>query len=249
MESLPLAPRCTETAGPPCARLFDNPEDVLADRLKWPTHICPAVAYASTRRWAQDRTLRVCGDPLPLEVAEWVESYPLPVGRFSMPGTLPEALAALPGFGSAALILVPGLPFVEAVGFGIVDNHPLVSIESNGAFDMAPVSMQFAITGWTDRADAFRDHAAKWWGQFAGKAITGRPFGSTMHTIDDYERLFMLVSVELGRPPTSLDEFVGHAPAFASLAKDTIKRNLRKWGTSWGAFRCEQANAFRLCRR
>lgn len=242
MASLLLTPRCTKVDGPACHRLLDDPEGVMAERGLWPDHICPDVAIASTLVWARDRAQRHYGSDLPSVVADWMQSYPLPVGRWSLPNGVPALLAPLPGEGKAAIILTPRMPFMEADAFGIVDDHPIVREESGGAFDMVPVAMQFMIAGWSDRADAFRDRAGKWWDTMAAKPITGRPRGSTTHTMSDYVRIFALVSARLGRPPTSLDEFIQQAPPAEQLAKDTVKRNLKAAGMTWGTFRRQQAN-------
>lgn len=206
MDSLPLTPRCTESSGPPCDRLFADPVTGLADRNRWPTHICPFVAYASTLIWAGERARSLYGDDVPGAVVAWIGTYPLPVGRWSLPAGVPEGLAPLPGEGKAAIVLAPRMPFMEAHGFGIVDDHPLVAAAFNGDHDLLPVAMQFMIAGWSGEADTFRDQAARWWSTMSGIPVTGRPPGSTRHTIDDYKRIFALVSARLGRPPASLDE-------------------------------------------
>jgi len=189
--------------------------------------------------WARDRAQRLYGSDLPSAVADWMQSYPLPVGRWSLPAGVPALLAPLPGQGKAAIILTPALPFMETHAFGIVDDHPLVSEETGGAFDVMPVAMQFCLAGWSGEADTCRNQAARWWDTMSGIPVTGRPPGSTRHTIDDYARFFIAASASLGRPPRSLDEFVQQAPE--PLARDTVRRNLKDWGTSWRSFREEHA--------
>jgi len=218
-----------------------DPAGVLSGRTQWPTHICPGVAYASTLAWAEDRAQRLYGSDLPSAVADWMQSYPLPVGRWSLPAGVPALLAPLPGYGKAAIILMPSIPFTEARAFGIVDDHPFVSEETGGAFDLMPKPMQFLIAGWSGQADTFRNQAARWWDTMGRISVTGRPPGSTRHSMNDYKRFFSEVSDALGRPPRSLDEFVAQASASAQLSRDTVKRNLNDWGTSWGSFREEHA--------
>lgn len=171
------APRCVHRPGLTCDRLLDDPLATLADPKKWPTHLCPEVAYASNVQWAEERAQRLYGHDVPAEVADWITMYPLPVGRWSLPAGVPEVLAVLPGYGKAAVMPAPAIPYVEAIAFGIVDDHPLVSIELDGEARFVPVSMQFAISGWADWADTFRDRAARWWDLMAGETITGRPQG------------------------------------------------------------------------
>lgn len=74
---------------------------------------------------------------------------------------------------------------------------------------------------------------------FCERATVGRPWGVTVHTYEDYVDAFRDTTNELGRPPKSLEEFVTRA----ELSPDTLKRNLRRWGTTWSAFRREHITA------
>jgi hypothetical protein len=70
---------------------------------------------------------------------------------------------------------------------------------------------------------------------FYERATPGRPRGSTVLTYDDYERLFQEVSTKLGRPPSSLREFVREMEP--GVSEDTVKRNMKQYQTTWGQFR------------
>jgi hypothetical protein len=74
---------------------------------------------------------------------------------------------------------------------------------------------------------------------FYEQATIGRPRGATVHTYGDYAQAFQIVTAALGRPPKSLEEFVN----LTDLKADTIKRNFRRWGIKWSAFRREQSAA------
>lgn len=74
---------------------------------------------------------------------------------------------------------------------------------------------------------------------FYEQATVGRPRGTTMHTYSDYAQAFQFVTAELGRPPKSLEEFVN----LTDLKADTLKRNFKRWGMTWSAFRREQSPA------
>lgn len=69
------------------------------------------------------------------------------------------------------------------------------------------------------------------------RQAAGRPRGTTDHTMADYEAAFRDATATLGRPPRSVEEFRDAT----GLSSDTVKRNLRRWGTTWGTFRRAQA--------
>ncbi len=234
MASLPTPPTCTHPSGPPCDRIIEDPETVLADRSQWPTHVCPGVAHASTVRWAQEHARRFYGCELPSAVADWTGMYPLPVGCGVMPPGVPEGLAPLPGFVRTGMILAPTIPFEDVRLFGPVEWAPMIP---GGELAWIPWDLQVVIAGWDgERAATVTDQARRWWATLAALATPGRPKGSTLHTIDDYRRMFLEVTNRLGKPPTSLDQFV----SACGLSGDTVKRNLNAAGTTWGAFRKAQ---------
>jgi len=211
-----------EQTGPPCDRLLEDPEAVLADRNKWPDHICSEVARASTKRWALNHARQVIGGELPTEVLEWAQIYPLPVGawsephivyeptpllagRLSRPGIAGGALVVLPTVEKAALILTFNIRLVDVAAFGIVDDHPTVLEVSRGAFSLMPVTMQFTVSGWRDeRVDAVCKHASRWWEWLSGGKITGRPEGRS-RSIDDVMAAFQVIWDDTGRQPTKRD--------------------------------------------
>jgi hypothetical protein len=67
----------------------------------------------------------------------------------------------------------------------------------------------------------------------------GRPRGTTDYSYEDYAQSFSDVTRSLGRPPKSLDEFVENS----NLSRDTIKRDMKRWGITWRKFRDNQSAA------
>lgn len=191
MRSVVSPPRCHEASGPPCDALVHDPETVFGDPDQWPEHFCcDAVARQSTRQWAARKARGLYGDQLPPEVRAWIHTWPLPVGAWSLPDDVPEALAVLPGYGLAALILEPAIPFVTVAAFGLVSHA-----------DGFPVDMQFTTVGWNDdRADTFRARAAKWWN---GENSTGAPHGPTFTRMDAMDA-YLAYHEKMGVYPTQL---------------------------------------------
>lgn len=65
--------------GPPCTGLLDDPEYVLADRRRWPSHICYDTLRWSTEVWARDTKINVY--PSDDAIGQWQGAWPLPIGR------------------------------------------------------------------------------------------------------------------------------------------------------------------------
>jgi hypothetical protein len=96
------------------------------------------------------------------------------------------------------------------------------------------------IDGWslTRHADLMRLLEAG--AIFYERATLGRPRGSTVHIYDDYVRMFQEASVKLGREPKSLPEFIEVMKL--EVSEDTVKRNMKQYGTTWGQFRRAQGS-------
>lgn len=226
-------PRCTHPTGPPCDRLLDDPLGTLADRDAWPGHLCPDVAQASTVRWAQARAASLYGNHVPEDVNDWIDTYPLPVGRWSLPAGLPAILAPLPGEGKAAIILAPDLPFLDVVAFGMVIDGWHVPDELGEAGDLMPVAMQVTTAGWSDRTDGFRDQACKWWATMSGLSITGRPDDTTVITnLTHVEAAYVGYHDRDGRYPNQLQ-----LAGCLGVGESTLRRFLGTHGLSWAIFR------------
>lgn len=264
-------PHCTKS-GPPCSDLLEDARAVMADRDRWPDHVCDNVARESTRRWAMDRAASFYGSNVPEAVQRWAESWPLPVGRLALaplrrtgftfelaplfPGLapLPPGLAPLPHFGKAAVIVSFGSPTATVEAFGIVDDHPLVKIETDGKRDMLPGTPQFVVAGWLDKAfplvgndanpfahedheaAAFVDQFIKWWTRLSGKNLaSGRPRGSTDRTLEDYVRMLHEFEAKHGRKPSSRAVFINDFDP--PIPESTFKNNLDSFGLLWSQFR------------
>jgi len=68
--------------------------------------------------------------------------------------------------------------------------------------------------------------------------LGGRPRGTTDHTLEDYVNALHHIEEELGGPPKSMDQFL----EFNGLSRDTFKRNLKRWDTTWSKFRKDQSS-------
>jgi len=233
MSSVPAVATCRESAGPPCDQLLLDPEAVLADRNRWPHHLCAGVIRESTVTWGVDRALDLLGPDHPPEIDDWTRASPLPVGPHSMPGALDrlfpsltarfdlvtglsfgsvspglrhmyQQLAAVPWGGRAAFILQPDMPFVDVVAFGIVDDRPI-----HGDLPWLPATMQFTTAGWqSERVQSFCTNADRWWTWYGGKIQAHRPRGSYQWTLSRIEHALLRYVTETGDIPPGKERFI-----------------------------------------
>jgi len=116
MDSVAAGETCRGCDGPACDQLLCEPEAVLANRDRWPRHLCAAVLRQSTVTWAKDRALDLFGADLPQEIEDWTRASPLPVGRASMPGAWDHLLPPRMELGPTVYVgmqrfTLPGLSF------------------------------------------------------------------------------------------------------------------------------------------
>ncbi len=235
MGSPPLKPRCRVEIGPPCHRLLDHPEGVLADPDQWPDHLgCPPVAKWSTRRWARARARSIFGDAIPAAVSAWTTTWPLPVSpstRLAIPiGLLPFSGAL--GSRHAGLILAPDIPFADVVIFGIVDEHEGTPW---------PAGLLVTSAGVVDEdgpAERFQRQALKWW---QGDNATGRPHGHAISLAELYDK-YAAYCDTMGRPPKQAE-----LAAEVDIDPRTLRTMLPQPG-GWGAF-VAMADALRAHRQ
>lgn len=262
MTSVPLNPHCRVTDSPPCESLLREPEAVLGDRNRWPSHICMDVARHSTMRWANALAQQRLGTPTPTpaDVDAWVELWPLPVAPLSMPGfwrphelgppdvpwreqTNFRQLAVLPLLGKAGLILQPNIPFVHVAAFGIVDDHPALSLASNRDIAYGLVDMQFTLAGWQDeRVRAFCDAAVSWWDWYRRVRRPGRPSGALEWSSGRIEHALLAFVAETGNRSPQQKQFIDwgasrdNAPrrspsrgTLATFLRDVTHMDWRTW--------------------
>lgn len=166
-----------------CTALLDDPAGVLADRRRWPDHICyEDFCRASTELWAlqqahiRDACLR------------WHSYYPLPVGARAL-----EDLEE-PGSGEAALLA----PFggeekalwalrVEQ-SRTVLDMFGLADSRRTGGEYLYVGGFVFVLRG-HDPALAEVAHSARdWWKRFRGMSVgPGRPRGGMWRSGEECE--------------------------------------------------------------
>lgn len=225
---------CKRTDSPPCDALVDDPVGVLADPDRWPNHVCDAVARDTTLQWARKQIENLGTSPVPDQVNDWAHTNPLPVGRMSMPGFYDNydpkfshrefgQLAAL-RMGSARLVLEPNIPFVQVTAFAIVNDHPVVKLETDGKLDWKPATMQFGTAGWLDpRVTEFQTWAKKWWD---GRNAFGRPHGGNFTRQDAIEAC-LAYHQDRGSYPNQLQ---------LAINLGSSERSLRSITGSWKQF-------------
>jgi hypothetical protein len=198
--------------------------------------MCEDVARETTRRWAQAQAEGYFGaDRFPEPVEAWITTWPLPVG--AGPSGVPDSLLPLRLFAKAALILRPNIPFADVTAFGIVDDHPVIRLQTDGECDFVPTTMQFTTAGWLDsRVTKFQAWATKWW---QGDNAFGRQRGKK------YSRHYLIEvylehHAKLGRYPTQLQL------ATTDALRCSV-RNISDIAGSWKQFK-RDAEAYRVYR-
>lgn len=149
-------------------------------------------------------------------------------------------LAVLPWGGKAVLILKPDIPFIEVVAFGIVDDSPLVTLESDRKLAWLPATMQFTTAGWqSERIHSFCTNAGRWWTWYGGNIQAHRPRGSYGWTLSQIEQALLRYMTETGDIPPGKERFIvwgtsiGGAPRTSPSPK-TLQSRLNEGGiTDW----------------
>lgn len=185
--------KCTQT--PPCTDLIADPEGVLRDKDRWPKHLCyEAMMRRSTEIWAGRSSPSITQ----AATRRWLGEFPLPIGRRAVmlaSSSLREPEKDNPGQKGAEELLsvVPFEKSEEAIWALRIEHRQLEAVRTLDLFGLAEYPTQkhrargtpiagplaFSIRGYgrfwaTDLLDA----AERWWAQFSGLSLKGRPRGT-----------------------------------------------------------------------
>jgi hypothetical protein len=235
----------TQEKSPLCTDLITDPRQVLENKARWPAHLCiPEFLEQSTALWATDRPI-ASDSP---NRWRWASMYPLPVGRRALM-TCPEMSDI-----SAWSEVLDVLPFDEyeqamwvlrvednwrATGMGALDIFGLASYPTDLHHRLDyPVAgdLAYVVRGQGRRMLELLDAAEKWWHQFRGLALKGRPQGTG--TWRDHEHFLnaakeAVASIRSGGGKVTQERVAEHL-----LTQD---RQLRRWiedfDTTWGEIR------------
>lgn len=234
----------------------EDPLAFFADRKRWPAHISTEEAQAQTFFWASRLSLKGTSERAGVVGAlHYPNEWPLPVGRRALQQHADDIRRrGMEGYYGQPMALYDAMPFdgderagwilETRIGQALVECFGLIAIdEASAAGDegYAIERMAFRILANGVPPSGVHELCANvhgWWSSLAGMPFRpGRPPGTTYHNLADYEQRFRDATSTLGRPPRSVKEFGD----VTGLSPDTVKRNLKRWGTSWGTFRKEQA--------
>ena len=232
---------------PPCTDLISDPQSVLTDKDRWPTHLCdPEFFGQSTAVWAEDR-------PIATDSANrwrWMSMHPLPVGK--------RALMIHPKMGdmTAWSEVFDALPFEEyeqamwalrieddwrPAGMGALDIFGLVSYPTDLHRELRiPVAgdLAYVVRGKGRRMLDLLDAAEKWWRQFRGLSLKGRPPGTGIWR--DREHLLSAVREAEASIHSSGGKVTQESVAEHLCTTDRqLRRSLKAFGTTWQEIRTE----------
>jgi hypothetical protein len=184
---------------PHCTELLKNPAGVLAQRQRWPNHVCyENFLTASTQFWASEKSgMGRLGTLENSLLWRWLSWWPLPIGRKSLERAHIETSPNLPARSLQAqdFILASNMmPFEEREeaiwalrverGSAALDLFGLANYrtEEGGLNRHAPTitagGLAYVLRG-QDTSLIDLVHAAKrWWAEFQGLTFRGRPPGS-----------------------------------------------------------------------
>lgn len=179
--------KLTHTKTPPCTDLISDAENVLRNRERWPTHLCKAEFMSqSTGLWAEAKHSVVDS----VNIHRWAAMYPLPVGqralmkRQEMDHVVEwvEVLQALPFEGNEQAMWALRVEHGEETAVYTLDLFGLADYptEQHQALDV-PVAgdLAFSVRGKSRfLTEELLGAAERWWGQFRGLTLRGRPLGS-----------------------------------------------------------------------
>jgi hypothetical protein len=186
-DELPGPEKVTHIKSSPCTDLISDTGAVLRDKERWPTHLCEAEFMAqSTGLWAEAQPFVVDS----VNIHRWATIYPLPIGRRALLDDhemddiveWSEVLHALPFGGDERAMWALTVEHREGTVVCTLDLFGLAEYptEKHRTLDL-PVAgdLAFSVRGkGRFRADELLGSAERWWGQFRGLTLRGRPPGS-----------------------------------------------------------------------
>ena len=170
---------------PPCTDLLVEPVGVLNDENRWPKHhLCRGrFLQRSTQGWASRLVV-----PTTDELRDWTWEWPLPIGKRAL---------KLKTFSWDLYNLMPFKGHEEAlwairidVGASVLDLFGLGTPYGQGDERVYTVGeLGYRMHGCGRGPLDLVARADRWWTQFRGETITGRPYGSGRWTsLDEFKK-------------------------------------------------------------
>ncbi len=177
--------KLTHTKTPPCTDLISEPEAALRDKGRWPIHVCSTEFMSqSTARWALAQPF--VSDSL--NVYRWASIHPLPIGRQALMACheteelseWSDVLNALPFDGDEKAMWALRIERRESATVNTLDLFGLAEYETYPVIGLWTVAgkLAFSMRGQDRSLVDLVDAAEKWWSQFRGLPLKGRPPGT-----------------------------------------------------------------------
>ncbi len=220
----------------PCWPLLFDPEGVLLNKNLRPRHICYTVMTTSIELWRKRKG----------GVISWIPDEPFPVGRkawlerleyykgwrggvFSNEH-LAEPALWMPFEGQEYAYLILSAPGVELFGLTTCDDDRYCRLDKAA----------FRLTGTAPTIPPVVDAFRRWWAQFQGKPVTGRPRGSDLFGGSQQDFLQVVgaavhaLRVRGKRPSQEAVADYLDANDLPGCSERLLRRKLREYGfTSW----------------
>lgn len=244
-----------------CWTVIADPEEALADRLRWPDHVCDGIGRTLVESWARRRATKAALTPLTQQ--SWTMRYPLAVGSEAideviddMPriisGVTPEepdlarfplrACAVTSGNDHALLIVWAEIHTTMVTAFFLGKNVIDASLGDETDW-WKPDRVVFEITGnpGDSAVHTFCEGARRWWKSLTKSRVqgTGRPRGTVTWSLDQIAVLLRQYAGERQQSRPSQQKFVAwlHEPGRDGPSDKTISHRLREAETTWAIWR------------
>ena len=230
--------KLTHARTPSCTDLISDPAGVLRNTERWPIHLCDEeFLRQSTELWVQAQAFMADT----LNIYRWASMHPLPIGRRAL--MLNRQVVNLSEW-SEVFNILPFEEYEKAVWALRVEVEG--SLASRSVLDLFGLAeyptdyhKEFGIPAGGDLAYVLRgrdtsltdlvDNAERWWSQFRGRALRGRPRGSgTWKDADEFR--------EAARNVVGMLRERGYKPTQERVAEvlDCNDRVLRYWIKRYG---------------
>ena len=199
--------KLTHTKTPPCTDLISEPEAVLGNKERWPTHLCEAeFMHQSTGLWAE--VLPFVSDSM--NVHRWASTYPLPIGRQALMASQRMNEAELLSEWPEGLNVLPFEEYEKAMWALRVEHRESTTVHTLDLFGLGeypteeskaleyPVAgaLAYSVRGKGNFPTKLIDllgAADRWWAQFRGLTFRGRLPGtgtwtSREHFVNDVKQ-------------------------------------------------------------
>ena len=259
-DSLPSADCACPDETTPCTDLLYQPTRVLRNRQLWPVNLCDdAFLRESTERWFSRTalltgTLGYPGDgSVTWGLERLAEAWPLPIGRQAI-----NLRGAMFGGDSAAYMAsVRMAPFegreeamwairITASGsvldlFGLIDRSAYSTLpQEEGPFSMG--GLRYILRGSDTSLVEIVRAAERWWSDFRGLSVQGRPPNSGAWTdADEFKDALRTAITALrkqGRVATQQEvtSYFCTQPGFPACNDRQLRRWMARYGVVWQDF-------------